>query len=575
MGVPGFFRWLLRNADNRKIIKKNINTPDILYLDANCLFHPECFKTIENNPQMTNNKELEKIMIQNIVNYIVYLIEYVEAPKICIMVDGVAPMAKINQQRKRRYKSVHEKNERNKIKKKYGKNVSSWSNIVISPGTEFMESLHKNILDFVDEYEKLYSRSVSSIEYSSYHEPGEGEHKILQHIKMSNYKNICIYGLDADLIFLSLSLINKNINLLREEVNFKGIIERNDDNKNKLCYVSINNLKTAIVKIIDKDCQNKNNLIGDFIFICYFLGNDFIPHLPSINISSEGLEILLSIYDSTKKNNDGYLTNIGEDEIGVNSIFFEDFIKRLSIHEEESYNASTHFRKKKENRDKKKRFMDNLKKNSDKKYESEIYDFENLDIDIDNVYEKSEFVLWDAGNNEWKNTYRSIYFSVDEFEVDTMNTICKKYFEGIIWTLNYYFNGCKSWNWQYPYSHGPFVKDLYNYIVNENFNINSVEFQLSEPLKPCVQLLSIIPPQYFDILPKKYQKLKSNINICHYFPEKISIDTIGQDLYWKCIPIVPIIDSQILLKETENIELSRNEKGRNMAWEFLKFSGQF
>ena len=42
--------------------------------------------------------------------------------------------------------------------------------------------------------------------------------------------------------------------------------------------------------------NNTNNFINDFILLCYFLGNDFIPNLPSVDIKNDGLDILLDVY---------------------------------------------------------------------------------------------------------------------------------------------------------------------------------------------------------------------------------------------------------------------------------------
>jgi 5'-3' exoribonuclease 2 len=41
---------------------------------------------------------------------------------------------------------------------------------------------------------------------------------------------------------------------------------------------------------------NENNLISDFIFICYFLGNDFLPHIPSLDIYNNGIDMLINNY---------------------------------------------------------------------------------------------------------------------------------------------------------------------------------------------------------------------------------------------------------------------------------------
>ena len=64
-----------------------------------------------------------------------------------LAIDGVAPAAKIKQQRSRRFKSVHDREMWDNIKKKHNKPVDKfWNNSAITPGTEFMERLHYKIL---------------------------------------------------------------------------------------------------------------------------------------------------------------------------------------------------------------------------------------------------------------------------------------------------------------------------------------------------------------------------------------------------------------------------------------------
>ena len=39
------------------------------------------------------------------------------------------------------------------------------------------------------------------------------------------------------------------------------------------------------------------NVIKDYMFMCFFLGNDFMPHFPSVNIRKGGIDKVLDIYE--------------------------------------------------------------------------------------------------------------------------------------------------------------------------------------------------------------------------------------------------------------------------------------
>ena len=193
MGVPGFFKWLwdkykktdfvFQKSDKlNPYLKEEINTIDYLLIDANCLIHPTCFKVLAENPNFKNQTKLENKMMNASIEYIEKIIKYVD-PKVGVYlaIDGVAPAAKLKQQRSRRFKSVHDRELWDNIKKKHDKPVTQfWNNSAITPGTEFMEKLHHKILTWAKN-----RKQVSPIEviYSSCKTPSEGEHKLLQFIR--------------------------------------------------------------------------------------------------------------------------------------------------------------------------------------------------------------------------------------------------------------------------------------------------------------------------------------------------------------------------------------------------------
>ena len=186
MGVPGFVSWLRDYFKDIMIFDSLPRDPDILYIDGNCLIHPKCFEILDSCANIESHEKLEGYMFRRITKFIDYMVEYVRPKRECYFaVDGVAPLAKINQQRKRRFRAIDDADMKDELKRKY--NISSgtkWSNTVITPGTDFMERLHNYLYKYFRT--KAYNcKSGVKYRYSSYHTSGEGEHKILKDIRLS------------------------------------------------------------------------------------------------------------------------------------------------------------------------------------------------------------------------------------------------------------------------------------------------------------------------------------------------------------------------------------------------------
>ena len=190
MGIPSYYKNLIENYPEIIIQNTYFNkTIDNLFLDLNCLIHPCC-----------KGKTNEKEMFDCILDKINECIQITNVQKLLyIAIDGPAPRTKMEQQRQRRLKSSQENN--------------LWDTNAITPGTQFMNSLN----DFLKD--KLNTFSIKTI-LSDSNEPGEGEHKIMKYMDtLSNNSINCVYGLDADLIMLSM-IRNHTIYLLRETTEY-------------------------------------------------------------------------------------------------------------------------------------------------------------------------------------------------------------------------------------------------------------------------------------------------------------------------------------------------------------------
>lgn len=611
MGVPGFFAWLLKKYKNNKnIILKSVDKKiDVFYLDANCLIHPQSFKVLAHFADLDNIKDknkLEQYMFTRIIKYIDYLIDIIDPNESYIAVDGVAPMAKMNQQRKRRFMSLYDNEIIQNIKRKHDKKFSSiWTNTCITPGTEFMENLHNEILRYIKNKNK-------KIVYSSYHTSGEGEHKILQNIKkkskLQNDLVNVIYGLDADLIFLAMSSQQQNMYLLREESHFnqngkdsKSVNELYDileDVAEDLNFVCIDEFKKCIneqmkqnIKLaISCELNDMDSLDGldsldsadleqqlefntsldnidftsDFIFICYFLGNDFLPHLPSIDIKINGLDFILKCYANIYNQLKDNLICFSKNKVTINYDFLDLFVECVSVEEDDFFKTIL---------PKYKSIIAKRRCPSANSYDKDIWEFENMK----NVAVTDNIRLGESDATQYKFRYYEEYFKVLDYQTELVNNMCKEYVKGLLWVTKYYFEECYSWFWQYPYTHAPFITDISRYLrkssnQKELNDINFTDIAYNKQLTPCIQLLAVLPSSCSYLVPNSYRPLLTSYDspIVDMYPIKFKIDMIGKDQHHKCIPIIPTVEIDRIIDAVGICKLSDKEKIRDKILKTFK-----
>jgi len=578
MGVPGFVKWISKKKKLSKAfistITKKVHT---LYLDSNCLFHPQCFKVLEKIDE-TDHKKLEALMIKRILAYIDFLIEEVEPTKrVFISVDGVPPVAKMNQQRKRRFMGVENKEFENNLKKEYGKKTSTWSNVVITPGTDFMERLHCALVKYI----KSKKDGLEYI-YSSYHHPGEGEHKILEHIRERRHlKDVfVIYGLDADLISLAIASQKNNIYLLREVQHYGKFakfvedtpiqIKDEDDVSEETNLMDIDVLKTKFGEYLFESINEKDpdikyspklttRLINDFIVLIVLLGNDFLPHFPSIHINQDGLDELLNSYEiaflDLKGSHDYKFLidyNPKKNKIFINQPFLTYLLNEIA--DKENIFIT----------EKLPRFKS--RRTRMKCYSRDEYDIKKWKHDMAIGCQVEDTIELGTGEQEeWKFKYYNKFFNCNEFYEETVKTASYNYLKGFVWVTKYYFEGCPGYSWQYQHTHTPFISDMADYLSSSKININNIKFAEKEILTPCQQLLAVIPPQYSHLLPKNYQKLMFDDEspLMLYYPRTYDIDMINRFILHEAVPMIPNVETDRIIKATKTIPLTKTEIIRN------------
>ena len=575
MGVPYCFGWLLKQKKINIINNLKIDNINILYFDWNCLLHPQCFHILNKNINLKDVDKLEKKMFKRIIDYTNYVIRFVNPKEyIFFAIDGVAPLAKIKQQRQRRFGYANDY--KKEIYEKYNIPYNdSWCNVVITPGTEFMNKLHKKIIKYYKDpkNKKNYTNidSKLSILYSSYHIPGEGEHKILQDIKerypKNNTENIVIYGLDADLIFLSMASKRNNIYLLREDtiINNKKTNSIDDEIINEsLIYVNMDitmeciniTFRDGIINYLNSNCLIKEDInfdnisfVDDYILICYLLGNDFLPHFPSLNLRRHGMETIIKIYiENFCNNNFTLLINRENNNIKINNNEFINFINNLAFEEKIFFQKKLHNYIRNEN--------NRLKCFEKEKYKIKIWEIENLLND-----KPKDIIRLGQGEEEnWKFRYYKIYFNSEEHQKETIENICENYLEGLVWVLKYYLSECCDWQWKYNFNHPPLLCDLNNYLKKYNNLINNIKFKENPSIEIYEQLLSVLPPKFNYLLPKSYRFLtvSQNSPIIDMYPIEYEIDKLYKNKLYECIPLIPNLNLYRIKSTIKKLELKLN-----------------
>lgn len=531
MGIPSYFKHVI--SKYRSILteyQKNTIHIDNLYIDAQSLIYDAVRSDLVKKSSQQN---VEQIIINEVaVRISMYINSISPSKKVFIAFDGVAPVAKMQQQKTRRYKGHIEKN----LYSELGcPQEESWNTVALTPGTAFMKSLNINIEAAFSNHRKY---KVQEIIISGSDKAGEGEHKIFEYIRSNpDYHKTSItavYGLDADLIMLSLNhlRIADNIYLFRETPHFIQSIDSSlSADKNYMINIP------EMAKAITIDLNDGEDIINesqkqrmfDYIFICFFLGNDFLPHFPTLNIRTDGISRITAAYKETLAKA-GNLTS--KDGIIWKNIRL--FVTILALNEEK------YFQEEHKIRDKQAKSVARGRPGDDFIVSSVL----NLPL-LDRV--KEEYI--NPYEDGWKERYYRTLFDSEKSDF-VCQSVSLNYIEGLEWSFRYYTNGCPDWTWKYKYNYPPLLCDLKNYIPY--FDQTFITKENTKPIHPNVQLAYVLPLKYLNLLPEKiFNKLITDKP--EWYDEKMtSIEYSYCRYFWESHIKSPYIE----IIELENIVMS-------------------
>ncbi|ETO19519.1 hypothetical protein RFI_17711, partial [Reticulomyxa filosa] len=131
--------------------------------------------------------------------------------------------------------------------------------------------------------------------------------------------------------------------------------------------------------------------------------------------------------------------------------------------------------------------------------------------------------------------------------------LCKDYFTGLQWVLDYYYQGLLSWNWFYPHHYAPLVSDMLS--VDQSFTF---DFKLGEPCLPLENLLAVLPVASGSLLPKCFQRLITDPKspIADLYPTSFQIDMDFATILWEGIALLPFVDQKRIREAIALIDLS-------------------
>lgn len=533
MGIERFFSAINRNFDvvDEIMLGKKIDCKAFL-IDFNSIIHFTSSKLLnemnkkEVDIDLVKIEEIEDKIILEVKNYLDDLLSKVNTKLVYIALDGVPTLAKMLEQKKRRFIG----DLIDQLVSKYALPYN-FSKSLISPGTKFM----KKVIEYLNKEDFGVETIISDT-----NDTGEGEFKILDYIRKNKIDDFVIYSPDADLIVLSMILWTENSNS-------KIKILRFDSNTEVLNIIHINSLINYFVFYQEERIKFKlDNIkyIRDLCLIFTIFGNDFLPKIEEINVNMD-LYLLFDLYLMNLVDN-GYILN---DEILIIPKALHNYFSLLNkyspllerrnslLYKYQNFNYA---------------FMVNLYLDAQSKKANDYYIFY-LDFidnfDFSNHYGKLQYYL--SSNNEIKNLldnytlknnfnqnyiekklhYQKMipteYKSTDKKHLIRMkdlslrdrelylinnkldkyyylfNPINKtivreetkemvnEYLKGLSWLVNYYYKSINDEFWFYKYHQSPSIKNLLNYFNHEivNFKFKNAYLDIS----PIEQVIYITP----------------------------------------------------------------------------------
>eukprot|EP00667_Euglena_gracilis_P003585 EG_transcript_3595 len=627
MGVPGFFLWLVQRCPG--IVAHVVpGQADALYIDANAPVHTCAHGDPADLP------EDEEEILQRLMEFLDHIMAQVRPRKLLyIGMDGVAPRAKMNQQRARRFMAVKEGEVRRRVEAEVREqweaagvevpaSAAHWDHNVITPGTPFMDRLSKFLRHYISvrvQENPLWKDLV--VFFSDSNEPSEGEHKILQFIKRQRQApgydpntTHYILGPDADLIQLALCTHEPHLYIVREskekgrgnewrcpQCHFCNYADRmvcrrcgnvpapqepvKDSRRGKSWQPSLQLLSIPAVRAyfdfclspiledatLPADLRDRERLYDDLILLFCFVGNDFLPHLPSMRIQQNALGRCLAAYCELFRSLGGYLTEHGEIDLPR----LQQLLDRLVGEFSERDPATNPFNGLDSRQcDATLRAMLERAKYCSPAQQRLLFKaavvlaMERHTTDELEAFTRTETVK--IGTNGWQERYLQQKFGLDPQAPDyaaqyaaLRQQLSRDYLLGLVWVVRYYYHQCRSWSWFFPHHFSPPLSMI------STADLQSTHLDLNGPLQPFEQLLCVMPlSSAKTTVPKELYKVVSKGPLQALYPTEFAVDLHNCPPPWMAVAELPFVEETRLLAAARPVEDALADKAllRRNAW---------
>lgn len=535
MGIESFGGYVGK-AFRKCQSEKKPNNIKSLFIDANTIFYSAA--RLIYPPDVDKTKDLRPALAEKVPELIDGIVNKIKpTDNLIIAVDGLVNVAKLNQQKYRRFS-----------KKEPGETFNTHN---FTPGTTIMKMIHLEIEKYVKNI-----KNVRKIIYSSYMVPGEGEHKIFDLIRdkqiIINEGNHVLYGDDSDLFIISLLSPFKNIYVLR-------------DNMRIPIYHDMNIFKNLVRKYLKTNVPEQI-VYQDFALISFFIGNDFLPRFPNLPNTFNTMNLMIGIYNNINKPMTDMDGNIQWENF-YHLINCLDKYKRnnYGMYENIAHNVNWRFKYPLDILHQSIELVDVRGKKVKANYDSSKHI---IKFDLKTFASK-----WYNKQFEPKtNILKEQFDNQDYFSTQDIVKMVIKFLQTFQWVLRYYLVGSEKVpnSFFYPYKITPLTISIVNYLKvlikeSKTHNLNKVMIQKDYPLNIIHQLLSVIPPGSIDLIPSEFHKI--------YQTDLASISPIdfpdpkpeGTDSEWQKKPNIPPVNLPLVINSVRGIKIKDEYmKGNNI-----------